>query len=105
MRPLVLQRVVGLEGLLPRGLDVSGETLGKMVIHFCTHPILLLASRVELQLREREIILDAVLARVWSYIRSALLPICLGLLKADLAGPVFVVVHVFSIVQKGSSSR
>ena len=62
--PLAFLRVIGLEGLLPRGLDVSAETLGEMIIHFCTRPILLLTSSVELRLREQEVILDAILAKV-----------------------------------------
>ena len=77
-----------------------------MVVHFSTRPILLIASCVELRLCERDVILDAIPSRVWSYLRLALLPICMGLLEANLVGPVFVVVVVFprlSIVQKGSS--
>ena len=63
-----------------------------MVVHFFSCQILLLASSIELWLREREVILDAVTARVGRYLGLALLPICLGLLEADPVCPVFVFV-------------
>ena len=71
---------------------VSRETLSGMVIHFFSCPILLIASSIELRLREQEIIIDAITARVGRYLRSALLPVYLDLLEVDLVRPVFMVV-------------
>ena len=63
-----------------------------MIVHFFFSPVLLLASSIELQLCEQEVILDALTARVGHYLGSALLPVRLGLLEADLVRPVFVVI-------------